>query len=624
MKTDPTKLLIAGDTHRDIPQIKYLFETAHKYKCDTIVQLGDFGFWRNTPEGRKFTRFVYEQSLKHKIPFLWIEGNHECVPDYTRVITRNGLTSWRTVDLGDEILSVDDYGNSIFTPVIDKIVRKYTGPLSNITSRSVSIEATPGHRFIYQTYVKKEWRESTLGMIEKIPYGCLTTAGKNKNTKDVEISDDEIRLVAWLLTDGSRTHDYGYWRIYQRKSNHFVIEKLLKRLNIKFGISKRKRPPPVINGKQCKTAQEENTFNISAEDSRNVCDRLVQDRYRLPKKFFTLSPRQFDIFINEYVDGDGSIGTNVKTARVIYINHDLLRDDIQALCVQNGMNAWTSKLRDGDYRLNICRRTQYVLMNQPYITLRHDEQYNGLVWCFKVQNGRFFIEQNNKIHLTGNCFNDIDQRIRETWRRTPEGFVSLNDCADKDVYNKSIYDVQEAPPQNFNCGSTNEPGLYYIPRGTSWTWNGVRFLGLGGAFSVDKAWRIEGVSWFRQEMITNADVEKCMDAGTCDVMLTHDVPHGVPEIEAIREWQTDTEINNFSKANRLALRAAADAAQPQLLVHGHLHSYYRSKLRLDQAIFDTNIVGLDCDGSGPESWMILDLNDRPPYGKVGVEIEGVN
>ena len=41
--------------------------------------------------------------------------------------------------------------------------------------------------------------------------------------------------------------------------------------------------------------------------------------------------------------------------------------------------------------------------------------------------------------------------------------------------------------------------VWHLPRGFRWQWDGVRFLALGGAHSVDRPYRTAGVSWWSEE-----------------------------------------------------------------------------------------------------------------------------
>jgi len=147
-----------------------------------------------------------------------------------------------------------------------------------------------------------------------------------------------------------------------------------------------------------------------------------------------------------------------------------------------------------------------------------------------------------------------------------------------------------------------------------WEWDETVFMAMGGAYSIDKAWRTPGTSWWPQELITDRDVDRVTNelfilSGfstefKVDVMLTHDVPEIPPSMHAYMtsphnefgEYKTDP----TSKANRERLRAVMDAAQPKLLVHGHMHHRYNDVLD------GTAIVGLDRDDTGPASWVLID------------------
>lgn len=143
--------------------------------------------------------------------------------------------------------------------------------------------------------------------------------------------------------------------------------------------------------------------------------------------------------------------------------------------------------------------------------------------------------------------------------------------------------------------------LYYLPRGSSWDWDGVRFLALGGAYSIDKHVRVEGVSWWRQEMTTRADVERALDRGQADVMLTHDMPAQIFDALAFSTgwYKSDPD----SRSNRQMVSGVMEIVKPKLLVHGHFH------YRHDTMCGDTRVIGLDRDGTHHLSWTVLDTAD---------------
>lgn len=136
--------------------------------------------------------------------------------------------------------------------------------------------------------------------------------------------------------------------------------------------------------------------------------------------------------------------------------------------------------------------------------------------------------------------------------------------------------------------------IWHLPRGFRWDWDGVKFLALGGAHSVDRQMRQEGVSWWHEETIPYRLAMEVAYAGPADVMVTHDCPSDVPWLDtqlANNEWRWPTEEVAFSEGHRKLLRAVTDSVKPRFLWHGHYHVFY------SQIVNGTEFTGLNCDHS---------------------------
>lgn len=72
-------------------------------------------------------------------------------------------------------------------------------------------------------------------------------------------------------------------------------------------------------------------------------------------------------------------------------------------------------------------------------------------------------------------------------------------------------------------------GCYHLLRGNVYTIEGKTYLAIGGAESHDKKFRKEGISWWKEESITLADVAKAEKAGKVDFVISHCVPEKVKE-----------------------------------------------------------------------------------------------
>lgn len=143
----------------------------------------------------------------------------------------------------------------------------------------------------------------------------------------------------------------------------------------------------------------------------------------------------------------------------------------------------------------------------------------------------------------------------------------------------------------------------YITRGTRFSVDGHPWLGLGGAASVDRAWRTEGLSWWPEEIISDSDVEKACSAGEVKVLLTHDAPPVVGalaklHVSGIYFWpKEDLELSSENSSKVLEV---IQATKPSLVLHGHWHYRYSEVLTaqsVDGENFQFLSVGLDREGT---------------------------
>lgn len=150
------------------------------------------------------------------------------------------------------------------------------------------------------------------------------------------------------------------------------------------------------------------------------------------------------------------------------------------------------------------------------------------------------------------------------------------------------------------------PGIHYSARGHAFTWDGVRFLTCGGAFSIDCAYRTKNVSWWPQELITDAEVERCAAQGKVDIILSHDAPAGTDPLEMLLDL-SGYKVGEESRLNREQLGRVVNACKPSHLFHGHFHHNYSGTVENGDGI--TVVKGLDCDGSGSGAFFLLDTEE---------------
>lgn len=155
------------------------------------------------------------------------------------------------------------------------------------------------------------------------------------------------------------------------------------------------------------------------------------------------------------------------------------------------------------------------------------------------------------------------------------------------------------------------------PRGHRWEMDGKTFVGLGGAPSVDRQWRLHGMKisladwktseemlagrgaglrdkqlWWPEEQITEEDVAKTIAGGYADVFVAHDAPHGVQTIETriagnpMGFWEGDLA---YAEVGRERMTRAFEGVKPKLFLHGHYH------FPVNETVGETHVVGLATD-----------------------------
>lgn len=141
--------------------------------------------------------------------------------------------------------------------------------------------------------------------------------------------------------------------------------------------------------------------------------------------------------------------------------------------------------------------------------------------------------------------------------------------------------------------------IFWLTRNHRWVWHGKTWLGLGGAISVDRCYRSEGVSVFAEEALSSADLAKAAQDGPCDVLVAHDCPSMAPlplgpldpawDVADIARAQAHRELLNELVTTHL---------QPELIVHGHYHlrQNWSGKYEFGTGK-DVRVISLDMNGT---------------------------
>lgn len=114
------------------------------------------------------------------------------------------------------------------------------------------------------------------------------------------------------------------------------------------------------------------------------------------------------------------------------------------------------------------------------------------------------------------------------------------------------------------------PKVIYQPRGSVFTLpDGRNVLFFGGGQSIDKAFRIEGVSWFREEEPSSKELSILVDLDMqIDIVISHTCPVEFKIEEHPYALKLTEKVNDFT---RKVLSYALLKFKPALWYFGHWH-----------------------------------------------------
>jgi len=341
---------------------------------------------------------------KEKIIASW-----ECVPEDAEILTIDGWKHYSEISVGNQVLTLNLEKDILEYNPIEKIITKnFNGKLMFFNSRAYSLPVTARHRMIFSY---ERWkRPPQIKVAEKftkwnVDHKRFLSAGYFSGKE--KYSDDLIRLIAWILTEGHDEKEHGWGRISivqsRRRNPEFVkeIRSLLRKLDIHFTETFDKK-------------YQRQTFYISKESYKWVKENVLKGNIKkIPKEVLLASNRQLRLFWQELCKGDGRkrYVSLKKTLQTIVEERKSLVDQYQELCIKIGLRAYIKKVNAKSYRLNIAPRA-WSLCSIKNI------DYRGKVWCPVTRNGTWVGRYNDKPFITGNsacndCWQKLEKRERE-------------------------------------------------------------------------------------------------------------------------------------------------------------------------------------------------------------------
>lgn len=340
--------------------------------------------------------------------------NH-CLDKNTRLLTQKGYKFYWELSDNEIIPTLDLKQNKVEWKQINQIIIG-KNKLLKLHERRFNMALTSKHKAIVRSFVAGKLRkERIINVLKnkrfKIPICSLS------GNEEYSIEDNWLKLLGWFLTDGT-LHKKGNFLsvgIYQsKKEGQQEIKKILKVLNLKFSIYKDRR------GNYSPTWQ----FYIHTSDSKILLNKFNIWSKKLPSLLNKISDRQFKIFLDAVIAGDGSIKKHSGWRDSIMIaGKEKFLKNLMGYCVVHNVACSLNSNKRGDWSLQLRNAKNWWCQSKNIEKSKGEEN----TWCVNVDNHTIFVERNGCPFITGNsdCYGGSGMG---TWKNPPEDYKS------KEVY----------------------------------------------------------------------------------------------------------------------------------------------------------------------------------------------
>ncbi|KKM05312.1 hypothetical protein LCGC14_1755390 [marine sediment metagenome] len=321
-----------------------------------------------------------------------------CFSEDTELLTKRGWLPFEDVVVGDVALTYNTNGSTEWQAITE--VFKYSDYTSMVHFKNqvVDLLVTPGHSIVETPRVNRhklrtKQASELIGKRVDIP-----NAGINSNA-DYPLSDDFIRLAAWVITEGNYAN-HGSIRISQSdkpKVGMGHISDICDELGLSYTIQKR------YNGGETGHGVYHNYDAYRMYMPRNWATKKMRELFpdkQMNDIILQFSHRQFRLFFHEVILADGSKHSDAKRSYQYASKYKAEIDIMQAACAMNGMRSmYIPREKYGVicYCLTVnTRGWSSVELGGRVVP------YEGAVYCCTVPNHTLFVRRNGKVIVAGN------------------------------------------------------------------------------------------------------------------------------------------------------------------------------------------------------------------------------
>lgn len=392
--------------------------------------------------GVKHSKFIVENFLKEGIPAEHLDGSvpsHErrailkrletgktlivsncdvltegwdCLDSKTEVLTAAGWKGMGQIQIGDMVESLNTKSGHIELVPALAVGSRPTRPgerMVSLRSQRFDIRTTEGHRFYIKPRLRKGpvWEIITAGELSSYPREFkIPVSGRSRRYRDgIPLSDDEIRFIAWFMTDGGFCGSAVC--ISQVKDYHHEIRALLKRLRLDF--KERKRTQSTTFGDSTSFEFRIPKGTAGGKRARNGWHErfwLYLDK-NVSRHMHQMTRRQFMVYWMEALKGDGE---QLDKSGWLWCDRQSQIDAYSQMAATRGLSSVVqSRVTEKGktvFRISLKDREEIGYANKDPRSARigTEEATPGeMVWCVTNENGTLVTRRGGRTAILGNC-----------------------------------------------------------------------------------------------------------------------------------------------------------------------------------------------------------------------------
>ncbi len=322
----------------------------------------------------------------------------QCMSEDTEILTPDGWEGYSDLKKGGIIKTFNINKGIIEDKPVKKLFKKdYKGIMYNLKNRIQDQLISPGHRVVRRKFQTNKYVLEKIEEVEKMksPF-IIPVSGKNI-TKDSKLKDEEIKLLAWIIAEGTIENSNQKHRhssritIYQSKIKNYNKYKEIKNLLDKFKLKYGERDSSPALGDSVKM------MRLNAESSKKI-HKLFETKESInfiPKILLNMSKKQSRLFLDTYLKADGFENCKIATTNKIIL------DGLQQIAVNSeyGFSVLTRQPTIGKKLIYVLRLIKH---KETYIQKIEKVNYKGIIWCPNTDNETVIARRNGKVFITGN------------------------------------------------------------------------------------------------------------------------------------------------------------------------------------------------------------------------------